>query len=292
MTVVESLKQFQVFSKIRQTALEKIGKTFERGIFFPDDVIIHKNERIRQIGLIVSGSAGVTARDSDPAGRIGKHDFYGVTDYFITGSGMADLICTAPMTCYIQNIRAFRKMIRQHHCIQNFFYQVALKSLWNAYRIRTHPMEETAVPPLPRSGRTASAMSENLATALSFIDDNYRTPISLDDVAQACHMSKYHFSRVFKAGLGISFKKYLNKKRIEAAKSLMHLPDMNMTDICFYVGFNDLSYFSRVFQKLEGVNPTVYKRTRLPVAGQKGAGPPDKLPPGTQPSIKRRIFYR
>ncbi|MDY6852662.1 MAG: helix-turn-helix transcriptional regulator [Thermodesulfobacteriota bacterium] len=68
------------------------------------------------------------------------------------------------------------------------------------------------------------------------------------------------FSRVFKNKTGRSFKEYLNRVRIEMAKKLMKEKEMNVSEACFTVGFNDLSYFSRVFHNLEGTTPSSYRK--------------------------------
>jgi AraC-like DNA-binding protein len=93
-----------------------------------------------------------------------------------------------------------------------------------------------------------------------YIEENYTTPLTLDEVAKANAMSRFHFSRVFKMKTGLSFKEFLNWTRIEAAKSLMREKEMNVTEACFAVGFNDVSYFTRVFRTLQGVTPSTYRK--------------------------------
>jgi two-component system response regulator YesN len=53
----------------------------------------------------------------------------------------------------------------------------------------------------------------------------------------------------------LSFKQYLNRKRIEAAKELLAQREYNITEVGYAVGFNDASYFSRVFREVEGCSP-------------------------------------
>ena len=96
-------------------------------------------------------------------------------------------------------------------------------------------------------------------TALAFIEARFTEPLSLDDVSRACGMSRFHFSRIFKAHKGLTFKGYLNRRRIDRAKALLVQEDVTVTDACYDSGFNDLSYFDRVFRRLEGMSPSDYR---------------------------------
>jgi AraC-like DNA-binding protein len=100
----------------------------------------------------------------------------------------------------------------------------------------------------------------NIKRALQFIDKNLHKSLSLEQVARESGMSKYHFARTFKAVIGMTFKTYHNKKRIDVAKDLLKNNEMRITDVCYFLGFNDASYFNRVFRKHEGTTPSSYKK--------------------------------
>ena len=104
----------------------------------------------------------------------------------------------------------------------------------------------------------------NIAKALLFINRNFAKQITLDEIASECAMSKYHFVRTFKSVTGTTFRKYHNKTKIEASKFLLEKHDLNITEICYAVGFNDSTYFSRVFRDIEGISPSIYKK-RYPI---------------------------
>jgi len=95
--------------------------------------------------------------------------------------------------------------------------------------------------------------------ALAFIEAHFDEPLSLDDVSSACGMSRFHFARIFKAHTGSPFKTFLNQRRIRRAKELLEHREMSITETCFEAGFNDLSYFDRTFQRLEGMTPSAYR---------------------------------
>ncbi len=102
--------------------------------------------------------------------------------------------------------------------------------------------------------------SNNIEKAIHFIEQNYIEQITLDEISRECGMSKYHFTRTFKNITGTTFRKHHNKIKIEASKKLLETQDLNITEICYTVGFNDASYFSRIFRKFEGISPNSYKK--------------------------------
>ena len=100
----------------------------------------------------------------------------------------------------------------------------------------------------------------NIERAIHFIDSNCIMPLSLDQVARKSGMSKFYFARSFKSLTGRTFKNYQNYKRIEKAKNLLREDEVRVIDICFSIGFNDVSYFNRVFKKIAGLSPSCFKK--------------------------------
>jgi two-component system response regulator YesN len=101
----------------------------------------------------------------------------------------------------------------------------------------------------------------NIAKAVHFIDTHYIMPLSLGEVAKESGMSKFYFARAFKSVTGTTFKNYHNQKRIEKAKKMLLQQKTSITDVCFSTGFNDVSYFNRVFKKIEGSSPSCFKKS-------------------------------
>ncbi len=98
--------------------------------------------------------------------------------------------------------------------------------------------------------------------AKRYIMENLASRLILAEVAGECGMSKYHFSRMFKSATGMSFSAFVNKMRIDMAKDLLNRPELNITEVCYASGFNDLSYFDKVFRRHTGTSPSGY-RNRL-----------------------------
>lgn len=95
--------------------------------------------------------------------------------------------------------------------------------------------------------------------AIRYISRNFSQNISLDKVAAHVHLNPAYFSTLFKQSTGSSFKEYLNMVRIEESKRLLTNTDYSIIDIALAAGFDDQSYFSKVFKKYTGLTPRQYR---------------------------------
>jgi two-component system, response regulator YesN len=96
--------------------------------------------------------------------------------------------------------------------------------------------------------------------ALSFLDKHFTEDVRLSTVSELCGLSESGFSRTFKKEQSITFSEYVMKKRIDHACELLKKPSMQIKAVAFSVGFNDLSYFTRIFRRYLGVTPSAYQR--------------------------------
>ena len=96
----------------------------------------------------------------------------------------------------------------------------------------------------------------SLSQAIYFVEQNYRSKIKLDNVAGVCGMSPFRFSREFKKSFGKSFRDYTVDYRLKEACRLLQDPSVTVTDVTFAVGFQDPSYFTRVFKQRIGSLPS------------------------------------
>jgi AraC-like DNA-binding protein len=106
--------------------------------------------------------------------------------------------------------------------------------------------------------------------AMSFVEENLTEKISLREVAQLCGLGPFQFSRAFKQDRGTTFREFLIQRRVNRALQLFGNPKASVTEVAFAAGFNDLSYFARVFRRFVGVSPSLYRREKgiREVAGQ------------------------
>ena len=101
--------------------------------------------------------------------------------------------------------------------------------------------------------------SEIIESARLYIDQNYMSDISLDDVGSFSGFSKYYFSRIFKQYLGVSFSEYLRNKRIDVAEDLLIHTRRSIQDIAAASGFGSIATFNRVFKDARSCTPSRYR---------------------------------
>ncbi len=92
-----------------------------------------------------------------------------------------------------------------------------------------------------------------------YMELHYYEKITLEELAQMVYLSPTYLSRIFKEETGVLFSTYLNQVRINKAKLLLRHDDLRLTDIAMAVGFEDQSYFTKVFKRLVGVTPLHYR---------------------------------
>jgi len=102
---------------------------------------------------------------------------------------------------------------------------------------------------------------DNIHRILGYLERHYSEDITLEQLAKISISSERQITRVFKHITGDTIFSYLHKLRIEKAKNLLLQTDNKISDICMQVGFNDISFFNRVFKKTVGVSPKSYRST-------------------------------
>lgn len=101
---------------------------------------------------------------------------------------------------------------------------------------------------------------EVIKKSILYISQHFSEEMTLEDVAEQVHLNAAYFSSVFKQSTGSSFKEYLNMIRIEESKRLLANTDYTILDIAVAVGFEDQSYFTKVFKKYTGLTPRQYRQ--------------------------------
>lgn len=101
-----------------------------------------------------------------------------------------------------------------------------------------------------------------LHKVMDYIKTNYREKITLDDVANYAYLSKSYLSKIFKEEMDCTLTAYINKVRVEKSKQLLLDERISLADIAGQVGFEDQSYFTKVFKKVTGISPGKFKRIK------------------------------
>jgi two-component system response regulator YesN len=95
--------------------------------------------------------------------------------------------------------------------------------------------------------------------ACEFILANCHRNISLEEAAGSVHLSPFYFSRLFKHEKGCTFVDFLTKVRVDKAKKMLKIPEYTIHCIASEAGYQDASYFCRVFRQETGMTPSQYR---------------------------------
>jgi AraC-like DNA-binding protein len=123
-------------------------------------------------------------------------------------------------------------------------------------------------------GRTVLSVSaaeedrnRRLLRARDLIDRRSTDPLDVDALAAVAFMARSHFIREFKATFGETPHRYLQRRRIERAMTLLRTTDTPVTDVCMAVGFSSLGTFSRTFRDVVGTSPRAFRQEADPATG-------------------------
>jgi AraC-like DNA-binding protein len=98
-----------------------------------------------------------------------------------------------------------------------------------------------------------------MGSVYKYIHANYDNNPDVNVVAASVHLSTAAFCRYFKRQTKMTFTDFVNQYRITQAKTLL-LKDVSVSEACYEVGFESLSYFNKLFKRLTNENPSVFKR--------------------------------
>lgn len=93
----------------------------------------------------------------------------------------------------------------------------------------------------------------------SYIFSNLEFDIDISHIAQFFHYNKLYLGRLFKKETNMNIKDYINIQRIEKAKKLLEICDETVISISNKVGFNNVTYFNRLFRDIVKTTPTQYR---------------------------------
>jgi AraC-like DNA-binding protein len=101
--------------------------------------------------------------------------------------------------------------------------------------------------------------NRRLLRARDAMDRSYADALDIEALANSVHLSRAHFIRSFRETFGETPHRYLQRRRIERAMTLLRETDRPVTEVCLDVGFISLGTFSRTFTEIMGVSPRAYR---------------------------------
>lgn len=91
--------------------------------------------------------------------------------------------------------------------------------------------------------------------AINFIEQNYQNPITVEDIAAVCCISRSYFSKIFHNSVGKSPQEFLINYRMIKAIELLKITNLSVGDISVSVGYENPLHFSRTFKNVYGISP-------------------------------------
>ncbi len=109
---------------------------------------------------------------------------------------------------------------------------------------------------------TSIKHADLIQKAIQYMNTNYNRKISLQEIAEHVYMSPSHFSKVFKTEMKEGYVDFLNRIRVDKSKILLRERSIPLVNISDMAGFDDQSYFSRVFKQYTGMSPGRFRAAR------------------------------
>lgn len=105
-----------------------------------------------------------------------------------------------------------------------------------------------------------SADTERINVVMNYIMQNYANDIKVEEIASLSHLTVSSFCRYFKARTQKTFSEFLNEVRILNACKMLVKNDMTITEICYEIGYNNISHFNRQFKNFTGLTAKEYAK--------------------------------
>ncbi len=224
-------------------------------------LVLEKHQKISQVGYIRKGTlhllSTLSSGQACRKGLMGKGDFFGLELFFDRGVALYDALALNTVECHVIEPRDLVALLEEMPEFKKQLLAILTNTMERFFR---NPALD-GKPACQTSGHKEN--SGKFERTIAYIDAHYMKPLTLDDIARKAGLSRFYFSRTFKQETGHSFKDYLNIKRLEAAKKLLCLTEMNISQACYSAGFNDASYFARMFKRYEGKSPSAFRKEGL-----------------------------
>lgn len=115
---------------------------------------------------------------------------------------------------------------------------------------------------LEMSNQSAVLGDDRIDKILQYISKNYQEDLKLENLAEEFNFNYHYLSAYFNQQMKEGFSDYLNRLRIEKACQLLEETNLSISQVSSEVGYSEHSYFCRVFKKVTGKTPSVWRRSR------------------------------
>lgn len=108
--------------------------------------------------------------------------------------------------------------------------------------------------------KAAPQHQRRIASAIRYMEENFREPVGLRELAEASHLSKYHFLRTFRQVTGNTPYQYLLSIRMRRVAIALATSNVSISQLAYEMGFGDLSTFNGQFRGFHGMNPSEFRK--------------------------------
>ncbi|HVE88548.1 MAG TPA: AraC family transcriptional regulator [Burkholderiaceae bacterium] len=136
----------------------------------------------------------------------------------------------------------------------NDWYAAQVQRLYAAIVVADDGLNRKATAFAPASLPTRTELFRRVMTATDYVNSNYTSAVTLDDIASAASLSKYHLARLFRTLHGVSPAAYLRLKRIRAAERMIERSDADLAEIAERSGFGSRWSMFRELRRRRGMS--------------------------------------
>jgi AraC-like DNA-binding protein/ligand-binding sensor protein len=285
--VVEQLKRSVIYKDYAKAFRETTGMPFTLRAIEAFDLPFQNDQKQNPFCMLMAGTNQSCAaclqlqRKVEEEAQVEPKTlrcFAGLCDSAVpvrVGENLVAFLQTGQVLLHQPNQREFKKATRE---LLTWGVSVDLKKLEEAYfqtRVLEKKQYEAVLRLLTIFAQHLASLSNQLMVsaeqvesplvtrAKQFISQHQDEEVSLRQVAAAMNTSAFYFCKMFKQATGLTFTDYLARLRIEKVKNLLLNPHKRISEVAYETGFQSLSQFNRVFRRVVGQSPTVW-RSKLP----------------------------
>lgn len=290
-------KQFSVMDESHSIYFE-LAKTGKEGFFIQHDDLPHFYDQLHhhpelQLAYIIEGTGDLFIGDSITSfgpgdlfliGSNQSHLFKSDPEYFeeeFTGKSQSVSVFFHEQSLgngffEISEMSTIRHLMERAHRGVKFFPEVAreigprmvqllsesgfkrfievLSILNELSKSNAHEYLAEISSPNPPTDQESRRVND----VINYILNHYKEDIELDTISDVAHYSKAAFCKFFKQRTRKTFSQFLNEVRISQACKLLQKTDLNISQIGYESGYNNISHFNRQFKKHTGLTPREY----------------------------------
>ncbi len=150
--------------------------------------------------------------------------------------------------CVNEDIKRLISVYHPNHLSDKFHDKEKCQNILNYILLELYDMQRL------------KCKNEHIMKMIKFIDEHITERLSLKDIAEYFHLSKEYTSYIFKRETGKQLVSYINEQKALLAKKIIQNEEMTLTELSYYLGFENYDYFSKIFKKYVGVSPSKFKK--------------------------------